>query len=324
MATPAIRSLRRRFPEARIVALARPTGADVLEHNPNIDLIVAADRLGKGTHSENVVGLVRMLRRQSFDLAVVLPNSLRTGLLAWRCRARRRIGYAGQWRSPFLTDPIPQPRENGEIVPVNMVDRYLVLCGQIGCTELSKKEELFAAPEDIAQADQLLERAGVGSSDRLAVLIPGAAYGPAKLWGAEKYAAVADALVEKYHCKVLAHVGPGEEEIGQQVAAAARRGVLVLPGIDLKMLKGVIRRSFVVIGNDTGPRHYAVAYDVPNVAILGPTSRRYIDVNLEETRILQAEVDCGPCQRKVCSLDHKCMTRITPDQVLTAVASLLD
>ena len=96
------------------------------------------------------------------------------------------------------------------------------------------------------------------------------------------------------------------------------------PGtIDLNVLKGIIRRAALVVANDTGPRHYAVAYGVPNVAILGPTSRRYIDVNLERTRLLQAEVDCSPCQRKVCPTDHRCMQRITPGQVLAAAESLL-
>jgi len=99
---------------------------------------------------------------------------------------------------------------------------------------------------------------------------------------------------------------------------------VAMPGaIDLKVLKGVIRRSLLVIANDTGPRHYAVAYAIPNVAILGPTSRRYIAVNLERTRLVQAEVECGPCQRKVCPGDHHCMHRITPEMVLEAAESLL-
>ena len=325
MATAAIRALRLRFPKAHITALARATGADVLEHNPHLDRIVAADRKGAGPETRSVGDLVRLLREQRFDLAVILPNSLRTALLAWRARAKCRVGYAVQWRSFLLTDRVPPPRENGRIVPINMVDRYLALCARVGCTELSRSEEVFASDEDIARADEVLSSLGVGADDGLVVLIPGASYGPAKLWGAQKFAEVSDRLIERRGCKVLAHVGPGEEEIGREVAAASERGVLLAPpgAIDLKVLKGVMRRSALVIANDTGPRHYAVAYGVPNVVILGPTSRRYIDVNLERTRLLQAEVECGPCQLKVCPTDHRCMQRITPNEVLEAAESLL-
>lgn len=325
MATPAIRALRRRFPAARLVALARPTGADVLEHNPHLDRILAADKKGAGPQTRSVAELVRLLREEAFDLAVVLPNSFRSALVAWRAGAKRRIGYAGQWRSFLLTDRVPRPRENGRVVPINMVDRYLALCARLGCTDLSKEEEVVASDADLARADRVLAALGVAPEDELVVLIPGASYGPSKLWGAERFAAVADRLAESRRCKLLAHVGPGEEAIGREVAEASARGVLLAPrgAVDLKVLKGIFRRSALVVANDTGPRHYAVAYGVPNVAILGPTSRRHIDVNLGRTALLQAEVECGPCQRKVCRRDHRCMERITPDQVFEAAQQLL-
>ena len=325
MATPAIRALRRRWPQARITALARQTGADVLEHNPHLDRIIATDRKGVGPESSGLRELIRLLRREKFDLAVVLPNSFRTALWARLAGAKRRVGYALQWRSLFLTDRLPPPRENGAIVPINMVDRYLAVAAKTGCTELSQREELFASENDIATADAVLSSLGVGVDDMLVVLIPGASYGPAKLWGAERFAEVGDRLIERHGCKVLAHVGPGEEEVGRQVAAASSRGVLVAPPgtIDLKVLKGVIKRASLVVANDTGPRHYAVAFDIPNVVILGPTSRRYIDVNLERTKLLQADVECAPCQLKVCPRSHECMEFVEPGDVLAAAEALL-
>ncbi len=325
MATPAIRALRSRFPDAHVTALARQTGADVLEHNPHLDRIIAADKKGAGPETDSTRDLARLLKQQTLDLAVVLPNSFRTALLAWRAGARRRVGYAVQWRSALLTDRVLPPRQNGRIVPINMVARYLALCGRVGCTHLSKEEEVFASDDDIAAAKEVLSSLGVGDDDLLVVLIPGASYGPSKLWGAEKFAEVSDNLIERHGCKIVAHVGPGEGEVGRQVAAASASGVLVPPpgAVNLKILKGVIKRSALVIANDTGPRHYAVAYGVPNVVILGPTNRRYIDVNLERTELLQADVECGPCQRKVCPRDHKCMQLITPSQVLGAAESLL-
>ncbi len=210
-------------------------------------------------------------------------------------------------------------------MPINMVDRYLAVAAKAGCTDLSQREEVFASDDDIAAADTVLSSLGVGVDDMLVVLIPGASYGPSKLWGAKRFAEVSDGLIERHGCKVVAHVGPGEEEVGRQVAAASARGVCVAPpgAIDLKVLKGVVKRASLVIANDTGPRHYAVAFGIPNVVILGPTSRRYIDVNLERTELLQADVECGPCQLKVCPRDLECMELVTPGDVLAAAEALL-
>ena len=325
MATPAIRALKRRWPQARITAIARPTGADVLEHNPSLDRIIAVDSKGVGPESSGLRELVRLLRREHFDLAVVLPNSFRTALWARLAGARRRVGYALQWRSLFLTDRLPPPRKNGVIVPINMVDRYLAVAAKAGCTELSEREELFASDDDIAASAAVLSSLGVGADDMLAVLIPGAAFGPAKLWGAERFAEVGDELIERHSCKVLAHVGPGEEGIGREVVAASSNGVLMAPpgAIDLKVLKGVVKRAALVIANDTGPRHYAVAFGIPNVVILGPTSRRYIDVNMQHTALLQAHLECSPCQLKICPRNHECMDLVEPGDVLAAAEELL-
>lgn len=323
MATPAIRAIRRQFPLADIVALALQSAASVLADNPHINEFIVANRAGFGPQTRNRRELIALLRSHKFDVAVVFPNSFRTAWLAWRSGARRRVGYAVQWRSMLLTDRVPPPRENGRIVPINMVDRYLALAAKLGCTDLSKAEELFASSADAAAAREKLKSLGIADTDKLAVLIPGAAFGPAKLWGAEKFAAVADHFAAQGF-KVLAHIGPGESQVGEQLAAASRNVVIASPGtLDLRTLKPVISRAAIVVANDTGPRHYAVAYNVPNVAILGPTSPRYISVNLERTRIVQASVDCGPCQQKVCTKDHRCMTKITPAEIITAAESLL-
>ena len=142
MATPAVRALRRRFPSAHVAVLARPTGADVLEHNPHIDRIITADKRGVGPETKSVRELIRLLRAEKFELAVILPNSLRAALVPWRARATRRVGYAVQWRSPLLTDRVLPPREHGKIVPINMVDREVEFHLKLERTTIKKKFNL--------------------------------------------------------------------------------------------------------------------------------------------------------------------------------------
>jgi heptosyltransferase-2 len=93
--------------------------------------------------------------------------------------------------------------------------------------------------------------------------------------------------------------------------------------VDLELLKPVVQRCNLMITNDTGPRHYAVAFDIPVVVIMGPTDPRYTDANLEKTIIVRRDLECAPCHHKECALHHSCMTEILPEEVMQAAEQLL-
>ena len=109
------------------------------------------------------------------------------------------------------------------------------------------------------------------------------------------------------------------------VAVAAQPPVARLDehGIDLKLLKSVVKRAALLITNDTGPRHIAAAFGVPVVTLFGPTDPRWTEIGFDKERQIMIDVFCGPCQRKQCPLDHRCMTRITTDMVFERAAELL-
>jgi heptosyltransferase-2 len=90
------------------------------------------------------------------------------------------------------------------------------------------------------------------------------------------------------------------------------------------MLKPLVKRCDLLVTNDTGPRHYAVAFDVPVVVIMGPTDPRYTSSNLGKTTVIRIDLDCSPCHRKTCPTDHRCMTKITPEMVFEAGEKLLN
>jgi heptosyltransferase-2 len=94
-------------------------------------------------------------------------------------------------------------------------------------------------------------------------------------------------------------------------------------GITLGAIKEIVRRCDLMITNDTGPRHIAAAFDVPVVTIFGPTHPEWTEIYFEKERKVAVKVFCGPCQKKLCPLDHRCMTRITPAMVFDAAMSLL-
>lgn len=256
------------------------------------------------------------------DLAVLFPHSFRAALLAVMAGAHRRIGYDRGGRSWLLTDRVPPHREAGRITPIYMAREYLDLIAPLGAVDDGEGLELAAAPGEIARVQEKLRGGGDGP---VIAFAPGAAFGPSKRWPAERYAEVADLLSAKTGARCVLLTGAGEEDTRAAVLKAAKT-----PFIDcndgppsIARLKAVLSRVDLLIGNDSGPRHIAIAFKKPVICIMGPTSPRYTDSPWERGRLLRVEVDCGPCQKPTCATDHRCMTRISPESVAEAACAFL-
>ena len=234
------------------------------------------------------------------------------------------MGYDRNCRGWLLTDRIDPPRRDGRIYPENMVDYYLRLCTHLGCPPEEKRVELHLSAEAEALAESRLREFGIREGHVIAIN-PGAKFGSSKCWLPERFAEVADALIERTGDHIVILSAPGEAEIVQAIEGHMRHSTIPLypTGAGLNYLKSVIRRCRLLITNDTGTRHFAVAFGLPVVVIMGSTQSSYTDVNLEKTIIVRVEVDCGPCQKKVCRTDHRCMTRITSEMVLAAAEEAL-
>ena len=124
--------------------------------------------------------------------------------------------------------------------------------------------------------------------------------------------------------RALILVGPQEVELGERIAAAGGALAMTRPVLELDKLNALVRRSALMITGDTGPRHLAVAFDRPVVCLMGPNDPNYTDYCMEHTILLRKELECSPCQLKVCPLDHhRCMRDITVDEVTAAGERLL-
>jgi len=124
---------------------------------------------------------------------------------------------------------------------------------------------------------------------------------------------------------LLLFTGPGEETIAHKIVQLTRAAIINTgpDNVDLALLKPLIQRCRLLVTNDTGRRHYAVAFDIPVVVVMGPTDPRYTNANLDQTIVLRRELDCSPCHLKECPLDHRCMREISPQAVLQAAEQLL-
>ncbi len=326
MATPALRCLRSAFPDAQIDLTMVPYVRKLVEEAPWYDNIIEYSRNNEHKGLTGLFRYVQSLRKNRYDLAVLLPNSISSALITFLAGAHRRIGYDRDRRGFLLTDPVSAPTENGVFVPQPMVEYYLKLCEALGAPVDSRKTELFVDPESERRAQKLFNKHALRGEDIVVAINPGAAYGSSKLWDTARFAEVADTLADREGCKVLLLGGPGEKQIVQEIASSARSSPVDLAEEDVALdtLKSVIKRCDLLITVDSGPRHIAVAFDKPVVVLMGPTDPRYTNSNLEKTIVLRVEdLDCAPCHIKECPTDHECMNRITPDMVIHAAKELL-
>jgi heptosyltransferase-2 len=325
MATPAVRALREHFRDAEMIGVLKPYVAGVFEGAPWFDRLQHLERTLYGDCSW--LDVVRRLHGESPDLAVLFPNSFRHALIAWLAGCRRRIGYDRYGRGPLLTDRLSPLRDrNGTLTPCPILDDYNRLAGAVGCPILSRRLELFTTPRDEAAAQAVWHESGLSDCAEVICLNPGAAFGAAKHWPAEHFAALGRMLVDQRGSGLLVLCGPGERELARQIVLQINRPrvtSLADQPLSLGLTKACVRRGDLLVTTDSGPRHFAAAFDRPVVTLFGPTHIAWTETYHPRAVHLQKKVSCGPCQKRVCPLDHRCMKELTPADVLAAVSRLV-
>ena len=322
MATPALRSLRRGFPGSRIFLHGKPKILSLLQGLDSFDEAIPL----AATRSFKVWRQAAALRSYRFEMGVLLPNSFSSALVFFLGKVRRRIGYGLNGRTWILSRSIPISAQGRKRAPTPMTKYYLDVARLAGGAAVGEKVELAVDPASEEEAESFLRRSGLEGTRPLVGLNAGAAFGPSKQWTAEGFAAVADRVRSELGGKAVLLCGPGEEAIADAIKAKTRFPLVetsrdVFP---LDVLKSVMRRLDLLVTTDTGPRHLAVAFDIPVVVIMGPTDPRYTEANLERTRVIRLDADCAPCHKKECDREKICMTGITPDMVMDRTRELLD
>ncbi len=328
LATPAMRAMRDRFSASHISFLVKPHLADILAGGDWMNEVILWPS-GKGRtrpqRRQGFLGLAAQLREHHYDWAVLLTNSFRSAMLARLAGIKRRVGYDRDGRGLLLTDKLLASKANGKFLPVPMTRYYNAIARYLGCRDCPSRLELFTTPQEEAVVEQTIIEAGLEPGRPIIVLNPGASFGPAKCWLPERFAEVGDALAREHGAAVFITCGPRETEIARQVANRMRQAPIVLdrPVLGLGPSKALIRRASLLVTNDTGPRHFGNAFGTPVVTIFGPTDPEWTATDAEHERSLMVPVDCGPCMKRVCPLDHRCMTLVSSEMVLEKARVLL-
>ncbi len=324
MASPILAALRARFEDAEITFLCRRYAREIVAGCAWHDAELYWPE-GKGVGRDvRLVGLGREIRRRRFDLALLLTNSFRSALAVYLGGVPRRIGYARDGRSWMLTDRLCPLKLRGEYVPAPMLPYYAALAERAGC-EVTDFRLRLGVTEQQETAGAALQQHYKLTPKRYAVINVGAAFGAAKCWLPERFAEVAMRLRRELDLQPVIVGATNEAALMRTIADRADAEVTVCynPGTTLGSLKPLVRDAAALVCNDTGPRHYGLAFDVPTVCIFGPTFQEWTDSHHPLEIKLQALVECGPCQLKKCPLDLECMRLVTADMVMAAVAQVM-
>jgi heptosyltransferase II len=323
LATPALKAIRERFDDAKIYFYAGPTVRAALEPCDFCDEWIAADK------NAGTLAIAREFKTYGFRAAILLKNSFASAAAVFLARIPTRLGYCREWRGAMLTDRVrPQRLRSGGYKPVSMVDYYLQLAAKVGADTSERGLSIRVDPEAVRKVTRMFPEM-CSSRVPVVVLVPGGAFGPSKCWATERFSALADWLVEKYEAVVVVSVAPTEQEkaISKKICDASRFKLINLGERPLSIgeLKGLLGLADLVVCNDTGPRHMAVAIKKNVVTLFGPNDPEWTETGYEgETKIV-ADVKCAPCQRPECTeTEHWCMKSISVEAVKIAAARYLD
>jgi len=325
MALPALRAVRKRFPEAQIAVVARPYVAEIYREQQVCNQLIAYDPQEAHAGFSGRRRLSHELRAQRFDVALLLQNAFDAAWLAWRAGIPQRIGYARDGRSPLLTRAVRVPK-SGEI-PAHEQFYYLELLRRAGWIEELKGEKFISINVSAESRHDAGKRLVAGGSRPNALRVAvgaGASYGSAKCWHPEKFAKVADRLAAHFDADIILFGTAGEAAISSAIAAAMRRSPIDLTGkTTVAELPGLLSQCHLFIGNDSGAMHVAAGVSVPVVAIFGPTDPNGTAPVTPTCTIIQEKPYCSPCFLRKCPTDHRCMSRVSVEAVESAARSWL-
>ncbi len=306
MATPALKALARR---ESFFLLGRSFLKPLFEPFPGVKGFLTLENGRWGLFKT-----ARKLKAYRFSRSLLLPNSLSSALICFLAGIPERWGLATDGRRIFLTKAVNPPREKR-----HQRDYYLHLMAALGYEIPDRSLAIFLSDEARARAERLLS----GLSAPLAILAPGAAYGPAKRWPAERFRALAVELSREGWSVVLVG-GAAERLAGESLAAGLPRVRNLCGQTDVATAAAVIERAAVFVSNDSGLMHVAAALGRPQVAIFGSTDPEATGPLNPRARVVRKPLPCSPCLKRTCHREYRCLTEISVEEVLKEIREVCE
>jgi lipopolysaccharide heptosyltransferase II len=312
--------VREAYPDSYIACLLHPRCKEMLELNPRLDEVIIYDEGGEHKGLLGKLKLIAYLRRQKFDSAFLLHRSFTKALITSLAGIKYRIGYPSKRRAVLLTKVIEEPIEE-----LHKVEYFLNIARESGLAARSRSYEFFISDSHKTFITLLLDEAGVSNNDKLVVLCPGGNWDP-KRWPKENFAKLADALSERPGVKIIISGAKKDLKLAEEIKGMMRAKPVITAGkTTLKQLGALFARSELVVANDSGPMHLAVAMKAKTIALFGPPSPAITGPYGEgRYKVISKNDICDiPCYDFKCA-DNRCMAAIKVEDVLKEAAVMLE
>jgi len=322
LCTPALRAIRRYFKSSRISFFSKPTVREVLSPSSFNDIWLEQQ-------NNSPFAVAKMLKQHKFTHAILFKNSFASGLAAFLAKIPSRIGYAREGRSLLLTGRLYPPKlPDGKFRPISMIDYYLAIASWLGADTADRNLELFIDPQDEQRLRDKLPEV-FNCEGPVVVIVPGGAFGPSKCWPSARFAQTADWLTTNYNATVVVSVAsnPIEKQIAKEICDSSEHKLINLAEnpVTLGELKALFSRAELVISNDTGPRHIAIALGRRIITLFGPNDPAWTETGCENEIKIVGDVPCAPCAKPACKkAEHFCMQAISVEMVCDAAKKLLE
>ncbi len=318
MSLPALHAIRANYRSSEITLLAKRSVADLFARENVADKVIVYDGHRWRT--------ARALRARKFHIGILLPNSFDSALIMRLAGIPQIVGFDTDKRSLLLTHAVPTPRWKGT---VHERFYYLELLQEARLIDAYHRADVPIRLESAAQATeagrQLLRDRGIALP--VVGVSPGAAYGSAKCWLPERFAESAAALASQRGGGVVLFGAPNDAAACRAVEQSLQRfsvPVVNLAGqTTLRQFIDLAAACSMFLTNDSGSMHVASALGVPTVAIFGATDPKTTGPAGPCNSIVREKVECSPCFKRECPIDHPCMTQVTAARVVEAASSLI-
>ncbi len=322
LTTPLAEALGKLFPDAKIHFVARPDAAVLLKNNPYVHHVWKYDKRGSERGFHALLRWMAILRNEKYDLAVVPHRSLRSALLIRGTGIKRRLGFSKSSGYFLFTDRVKYNRSLHE------VERNLQLLKPLGFSGPVPLPKLYPGREEKERIDEFLKQTKMPGGKKILAMAPGSLW-PTKRWPWGRFAETAAQVWKRWRIPVILIGSRMDIPIGVSIAAQCREGFFNAMG-QLSFLESaeLVRRSTVILTNDSAPLHLAVAVGTPVVAIFGPTVTGMGFGPFDgRNQVIEADISCRPCSAHGtgrCPERHfRCMLDVSAERVIEALAHYL-
>ncbi len=319
LSLPVPEAIKRKYPNSQVSMMVSPYTKDLLTHNPWVDEIITDDQAG----FKGILKLVKSLRSKRFDVAVLLRPTLRLAVLLFLSGIKVRIGTGYRAYQFLFNHKIYQHRKT---IEKHELEYNLNMLAPLGIPYEEMMPRIYLLPKEEEFSSRIFDNLNLKKEDIKIVIHPGSKNSSLN-YPLEKFALLADKLIEGFSAKVILTGDKKELKLSERMKGSMRNQPVDLSGkTDLRGLCSLLKQADLLICSSTGPMHMAAALGTPVVALFSPlfvaSPKRWGPCGKGHQVVMPPLKTCYRCEPKKCPY-FNCLEKIEPDEIISRVKKIL-